>query len=99
VTRNGSAWYMGTQLDDSAMDVLVGKLADESGVDPPLSVPAGVEAVQREGDDKSFLFLLNHNAQETTVALDETYRDELSGATHETDVKLEPYGVAVLRAA
>jgi beta-galactosidase len=85
VTRNGSAWYVGTRLEAAGMDALVGKLIDEVNVEPPLAVPPGVEVVRREADDRSFLFLLNHNAQEVKV-------EAPSGA-----VTLEPYGVVVLQ--
>jgi beta-galactosidase len=101
VTRRGSAWYVGTRLDAAAMDVLTAKLAEDSGVAPPLAAPAGVEVVRREGGGRSFLFLLNHGAHEVSVGLDAAYHDVL-GDAQDTDtdtVTLEPFGVAVLRRA
>ncbi len=96
-TRNGSAWYVGTQLDSAALGVLVGQLADETNVAPPLFVPAGVEVVKREGDGRSFLFLLNHTAGEAEVALDGTYRDMLADKEGSDTLVLEPFGVSLLR--
>jgi beta-galactosidase len=98
LTRNGSAWYLGTRLDSAGMDALVEKLAVEGGVRPPLEAPPGVEVVRREGDGPAFLFLLNHGADEAKVELDGTFRDALSGDECAGVVTLEPSGVAVLRA-
>jgi beta-galactosidase len=97
-TRQQSAWYVGTQLDADGMHELVNSLLVESNVTPAIATPADVEVVRREGDGKSFLFLLNHGAQEATVELDGEYRDELSGEERTSTVTLEPYGVSVLRA-
>jgi beta-galactosidase len=99
VTRKGSAWYLGTRLDAAGMDVLVAKLADETGVRPPLEAPPGVEVVRRQGEGRSFLFLLNHGAQEARVELDGRYRDALSDDECSGALSLEPFGVAVLRAS
>jgi beta-galactosidase len=98
VTRNGSAWYAGAQLDAAAMDALVAKLLVESGVTSALAAPPGVEAVRREGEGRSFLFLLNHNAREAKVEIGSVFRDLLSDQECAGTVTLEPFGVAVLRA-
>jgi beta-galactosidase len=97
VTRNRSAWYVGTQLDAAAMDVLVGRLADESGIAAPLDAPAGVEVVRRDGDGASFLFLLNHGDGDATIELDGSYHDMLDNVDRAGELTLEPFGVAVLR--
>jgi beta-galactosidase len=96
VTRNGSAWYVGTQLDAAAMDILVGKLADECGVAAPLDAPPGVEIVRRVGDRGSFLFFLNHGDREARVELGGRYRDLLENLDRAGELTLEPFGVAVL---
>jgi beta-galactosidase len=97
LTRNGSAWYLGTRLDGAAMDVLVGKLAAESGVRAPLEAPPGVEVVRREGDGRAFLFLLNHGAKEAEIEVGGSFRDALTGNECAGAVTLDPSGVAVLR--
>jgi beta-galactosidase len=98
VTRNDTAWYVGTQLDAAALDALVDRLVDESGVEPVLAAPSGVEAVRREAEGHSFLFLLNHGAQGAEVELDGTYRDVLTDEERAGSLTLEPFGVAVLKA-
>jgi beta-galactosidase len=97
VTRKGSAWYVGTRLDAAGMAAIVGTLAEESGAATPLAVPRGVEVVRREGDGRAFLFLLNHGAEEASVELDRRYSDVLTGAELSGTLRLEPFGVAVLR--
>ncbi len=98
LTRKGSAWYLGTRLDTAAMEALVAKLAEESGVVPPLEAPSEVEVVRREGDGRSFLFVLNHGAQEAKVVVDGSYRDALTDTRCSGTVTLGPFDVAVLRA-
>jgi beta-galactosidase len=97
ITRNGSAWYVGTQLDAAALDALVGKLAEETKVAAPLKVPPGVEVVRREGDGRSFLFLLNHGGDEAGITLERTYRNVLTEEEWGGAFVLEPFGVAILR--
>jgi beta-galactosidase len=96
VTRNGTAWYVGTQLDPRGLDALVGRLVAECGLAAPLDVPSGVEAVRREGGGRSFLFLLNHRGGEASVDLDGEYRDAITGEAQADALTLEPFGVAVL---
>jgi beta-galactosidase len=97
VTRNGSAWYVGTRLDAAAMDALVGQLAQESDVVAPLVAPPGVEVVQREGKGRSFLFLLNHAEQEASVEVGSAYRNVLTDEKCTGPLRLESFGVAVLQ--
>jgi beta-galactosidase len=80
------------------MDAVVARLVQEVGLEPPLEAPAGIEVVRREGDGRSFLFLLNHGAQDATVELDRTYREVLTGDECSGTLRLDPFGVAVLRA-
>jgi beta-galactosidase len=97
VTRNGSAWYVGTRLEAKAMDSLVGRLAEQTDLRPPLEAPPGVEVVRREKEGGSFLFLLNHTAGEVAVTVDGVARDAFTGDDRAGTVTLEPFGVAVLR--
>jgi beta-galactosidase len=96
VTRNGRAWYVGTALDGAAAAEVVDMLVGGAGVAPTATAPPGVEAVRREADGRSFLFLLNHRAHEARVELDEAYRDLLTDEQHSGAVVLDAFGVAVL---
>jgi beta-galactosidase len=89
----GAAWYVGTVLDDAGRAALLGRLLTEAGVEPTVAgLPAGVEAVRRVGDGRSYLFLLNHTGAD--VPLPAPGADLLTGA----DVAVLPAsGVVVLR--
>ena len=73
LTRNavgaGTAWYVGTRLDDEATDRLVSRLLDETGVRPPVSAPPGVEVVRRRSADRSWLFVVNHTTEPARLAV------------------------------
>ncbi|TMC74742.1 MAG: beta-galactosidase, partial [Chloroflexi bacterium] len=99
VTRNGSAWYVGTHLARNATDRLVATLVDEAAVEPALETPPQVEAVRREGHGGAFLFLLNHGANEVDVALDGAYRDALGSGECAGILTLAPFDVAMLARA
>jgi beta-galactosidase len=58
-----------------------------------------VEVVRRDGDGRSFLFLLNHGSDETRIALDGPYRNVLTEEECGGEFVLESFGVAVLRAS
>ena len=90
----GSAWYVGSRLDEAGMDTLMRGVCAEAGVDPTLAgTPPGVEAVRR-GD---VLFLLNHGERPVEVAVDGAHVDLLTGAAHEGTLALDRFGVAALR--
>jgi len=89
VTRHrfgrGAAYYIATRPDRVVMASLLVEACRLAGVEATASVPAGVEAVRRHGDDGSFLFLLNR----TDAGLEVT----VSGRS----VRLGPGEVAVVR--
>jgi beta-galactosidase len=94
----GTAEYVSTHLDASALAQLVRSACQRVGVTPVMTVAAGVEAVQRDVPGGSILFLLNHgNATvEIPVPSDAV---SLNGGKAMTDGKLhlEPRDVAILR--
>jgi beta-galactosidase len=57
--QNGDAWYISTTLDDATLDQLLGSILDTAGI-PSEALPAGLELVERNGDDATYRFLLNH---------------------------------------
>lgn len=95
-TSKGHAWYVATDLPIEAKRTLVRGWLEQAGVQPVLgtAVP-GLEAVRRESDDASYLFVFNHAAEPATVPARGT--DLLSGATVASQVEVLGYGVVVLR--
>lgn len=67
VTRNrhgaGAAWYIGTVLTPAALRDIVSEAAADAGINA-LASPEGLEVVVRSGPDNSYLFLINHSADE-----------------------------------
>ncbi|MGW3345277.1 beta-galactosidase [Nonomuraea rubra] len=71
-TRNefgdGSAHYLTTLLDDAALAEVLGTACREAGVRPEAASVPGVEVVRRSHPDgRSFLFAVNHTAEDATV--------------------------------
>jgi beta-galactosidase len=104
----GSAWYAATRLDEPGMSRLTDALLAEAGVSPTVeSLPAGVEVVRRhadapgsdgataDGTGASFLFVLNHTADD--VVIPGRGLDLLSGTTADGQVHVPAYGVAVVQ--
>ncbi|WP_392544268.1 beta-galactosidase [Oryzobacter telluris] len=63
----GTAWYLGTLLDDATFGALLDALVDRAGVAPAAVVPPGVDVVRRRGADGSWLFVLNHTDEPCVV--------------------------------
>jgi beta-galactosidase len=94
VLRRGRAWYVSTLPEPDALRALLARVAEGAGVRPVLDgVPEGVEAVRR-GD---LLFLLNHRREPVVVPVPGSHRDLLTDTTVSGEVRLDRYGVAVLR--
>jgi beta-galactosidase len=103
VTRHehgaGVAWYVGTRPTPAAMRALLDRVRSDAGVVPVLpDLPDGVQAAVRRGDDRSYLFLLNHGGSPVTVPLPSPGTDLLGVPGAEVSaVELAPLGVAVIR--
>ncbi|WP_327589640.1 beta-galactosidase [Nonomuraea sp. NBC_00507] len=86
----GLGWYLSTRLDDTGYAALIGRLLDETGVNPELP---GLESVTRHAPDGTrWQFVLNHGAY--AVSLPEPAHDLLTGAPVD---ELPPGGCAVLK--
>jgi beta-galactosidase len=100
VTRHdvgrGSAWYVASRLDRTALQAVLGPALAAAGVEPMTGVPAAVEAVRRELGDTGYLFLINHGDREERVAA--AGHDLLDGTDHHGEVAIPAGGVRVLRA-
>jgi beta-galactosidase len=99
VTRNGygdgTAWYAACRLDAEGVRNLVDRLLADSGVAPTRPPRPGVELVRRIGDDRSYLFVLNHTDDEAVLPVVGT--DLVTGTAHADGLRVPAGGVAVLR--
>jgi beta-galactosidase len=94
---SGTAQYVATQLDRSALARLLKSAWTRAGVKPVTEVPTGVEAVRRTVSDGSLLFLLNHGDAPVDIAMAEE-AVHLNGGNEVTKgrVSLGPRDVAIL---
>lgn len=103
LTRNsygkGAAYYVATRSDPAFYEAFLKDIFHMAGIRPVLDTPAGVEATLRRNGNGSFLFLLNHNAQEVLVELGRDGEELLSGEKLRAGacLKLEARGVAIVR--
>ena len=78
ITRNrfgqGLTWYVGTTMGDELADRFIAEICAEAGIAPLMATPHGVEAVTREKDGTTWLFLLNHNRTACQVDIPEGFR-------------------------
>ena len=93
----GTAQYVGTQLDRSALARLMKSAWTRAGAKPVSEVPSGVEAVRRIVPGGSLLFLLNHGDAPVDIAMPEE-AIHLNGGNAVTKgrVSLGPRDVAIL---
>ena len=91
----GSAWYLATRPDPQTLDALVRLVSEDAGLPAAREVPAELEMVRRTGDDRSYLFLINHSPEPVTI--DGKGLDLLTGALHDGQVTVPSGGVVVLR--
>jgi beta-galactosidase len=92
---SGRAWYVATELDQPGLAALVDALLTERGIAPTIEgLPAGVEAVRREHDERSWLFVLNHT--DVGVDVPVTGHDVLADAAVHGALTVGPGSVAVV---
>ncbi|GCF11220.1 beta-galactosidase [Dictyobacter arantiisoli] len=104
LTRNtygaGTAYYLASAPDDAFLSDFYQRLCREHQIQPILSVPDGIEVTQRRNEQGSLLYLLNHNDQETQIALPAAtrYRNLLRDRNQEVThtITLDGYDVAIL---
>ncbi|NLW51393.1 MAG: beta-galactosidase [Candidatus Brocadiaceae bacterium] len=100
VTENefgqGCAYYIGSEPEDDFLLHFYRTLCADAGVLPVLDAPEGVEVRRRVQNDRSFLFVLNHNEDVSFVSLpDGQHVDMLSGAAAQGRVPLRGWDVRV----
>ena len=95
----GKAYYLATALNPAALRGLYAKLCADKAITSPLpGLPEGMEVMPRVSPHgETLLYVLNHAAAPTTVALPEGEHDDLlTGQTRTGSLTLDAYGVAIL---
>ncbi len=96
---SGGAWYLATDLPDSALQALLARACGEAGCTPVIAIegerPVGLELTVREGNGERFLFAVNHS--DRNVALPVTGTDLLTDRGWSPGQLLPAGDVAVVR--
>jgi len=93
----GRVYFVGAYLDEGSQQLLLHRIMHAAGVKPLLDTPAGVEARRRvKADGQEVFVLINHERDEKSLRLPWPAREHLQGLTDLDELKLPPYGVAVL---
>src|SRR5215216_1480435 len=93
----GLVYFVGAYLDDASQKILLDRIAQSAGILPVMDTPSGVEARRRIGaKGKEIFIIINHERVEQLVKLPWPVQEHLSGRNLTNQLKLEPYGVAIL---
>ncbi|WP_432561901.1 beta-galactosidase [Kineococcus sp. SYSU DK003] len=90
-----SAWYLGTSVDDEALERVLREVCAAAGARPVAAAQGPVDLVRRRAaDGRSWLFALNHGEEPATV---QTRGVDLVSGQDVDGLDLEPGASAVVR--
>ena len=93
----GVVFYIGAYLDKSSQQTLIDHILFTAGI-PSIQTPNGIEVRTRiRSNGEELFFVLNHTRVELTFPWPWSGVELLSGQVRTGEVKLAPYGVAILR--
>jgi beta-galactosidase len=100
----GRAYYIGTHINDEGLEAILATIALNAGVRPPLVATPhpDIETVERVNPDGSKLtYILNHSERSNNIALavNQKFKNILTGELVHEAILLGPHGVAVLKAS
>lgn len=94
----GTAYYIGTQPDDSFLSDFAGMLADTLSLSPIYEASADMEITKRENENGSVVFVLNHNHTEGWVDFgDDRLKDLFTGDSVSGKINMAPGNVGVYK--
>jgi len=101
VTKNkfgeGHAWYIASSPDEDFLTGLAAKLSEEKSIVPLLTADASIEVSERVKNNKNYLFVMNHNHEESNFDLENEEKiDLLTGKTVTGKSSIEAHGVMIL---
>lgn len=95
---DGKVIYLGGYFDQDATDAIVEWFCELEEVESAVDASDSVECVVRDAGGTRYLTLLNHSAEETTVArLPDDATALIGDAPRNEVLRLGPYGVALLK--
>lgn len=95
----GKAFYVAAGSGREFYAAYLADLCGSLGISPVLKAPEGIEAVVRENENGSFLFILNHNDADTAVTLADSGTDIITETAYAAgaQVTMAPKDVLILR--
>jgi beta-galactosidase len=93
----GYAYYIGTDPEPEFLLHFYRTITADAGVYPIIEGPDGVEVTRRRQEDRSFLFVLNHNDDVAFITLpDGRFADMFTGQVLAGNMPLRGYDVRIL---
>ena len=101
VTRHnygkGKLYYIGTCMEEDGIAKILSKAAEDAGANPVAGNGNGLEIVKRNGEGKSFYFVMNFKDEELEIPEEFAgKKDLLSGNAVEKGEKLPKFGVKIV---
>ena len=95
---DGLAYYIGSNPEQAFLNDFALRLAKENNLLLRIEPKEGVEITQRNKDNYSLTFVLNHNNDEVTLKLDnKNYINILNSEAIKESLKLKPKDIAILK--
>ncbi len=100
ITKNaygkGTAYYMGTMLDDVAFRAFLDMVTKECNIERiPFAFPACCSAVTRVKDDETYYFVFNYGKEAVSIALDKEY--ETFDGEKVKELNLDSFGYVCIK--
>lgn len=95
---NGTACYLGTDLDEEALGALFSHLCSAAGIRAnPVKARSRVEVVHRTLGGEDYYYVFNFTAEDTVVSTEAPMYDYLDNCIYEKEIPLGRNGFVVLR--
>ena len=93
----GFAYYIGTDLSESAMGGLLTRICEKAGIERiPFQIPEKVEVVCRVLNKKKYYYFINFTQETVEIAVPGIYTDVLLEETVKGSILLQAQGFAML---
>ncbi|MFC4321560.1 beta-galactosidase [Litchfieldia salsa] len=93
----GEAYYVASSPDQQFLHGLLANLCEEKGIHSLVrAADRGIEVTERVKEGKTFLFVMNHNAESATFELSEQRNELISGESFNGITTIEGRGVMIL---
>ncbi|KMK75226.1 beta-galactosidase [Alkalihalobacillus pseudalcaliphilus] len=92
----GKAIYIGTSAEQGFINDFMKLQSQNLGISSLLPKVEGVEVMARSKDEKTFLFILNHNSYDVMIEIEQGYLDIHTGEEQKESLNIPANGVSIL---